>query len=147
MEQNSNGAPDNKAPTNSLGKVADTLNKAALLLTEEIDKTAAVSPNSLVAAEKDKPQIILDTNGQLELVQEQSSVKQEVQAITEEQRKKAQQYALDKAFYEKQILQKSRSAAAINDDYIKILHPTYRHKFVDAASRCASSYASNHTCV
>ena len=132
MEQNSNGAPDNKAPTNSLGKVADTLNKAALLLTEEIDKTAAVSPNSLVAAEKDKPQIILDTNGQLELVQEQSSVKQEVQAITEEQRKKAQQYALDKAFYEKQILQKSRSAAAINDDYIKILHPTYRHKFVDA---------------
>lgn len=128
--------PDvNGAPTNSLGKVADTLNKAALLLTEEIDKTAAVSPNSLVAAEKDKPQIILDTNGQLELVQEQSLVKQEVQAITEEQRKKAQQYALDKAFYEKQILQKSRSAAAINDDYIKILHPTYRHKFVDAVSR------------
>lgn len=135
MEQNSNGAPDNTAPINSLGKVADTLNKAALLLTEEIDKTAAVSPNSLVAAEKDKPQIILDTNGQLELVQEQSLVKQEVQAITEEQRKKALQYQQDKAFYEKQILQKSRSAAAINEDYIKILHPTYRHKFVDAVSR------------
>lgn len=135
MEQSSNGAPDNKAPINSLGKVADTLNKAALLLSEEKARLAAVSPNSLVAAEKDKPQIILDTNGQLELVQEESLVKQEVQAITEEQRKKAQQYALDKAFYEKQILQKSRSAAAINDDYIKILHPTYRLKFVDAVAR------------
>ena len=37
--------------------------------------------------------------------------------------------------YEKQILQKSRSAAAINDDYIKILQSTYRLKFVDAVAR------------
>lgn len=130
VEEVSNGAP-NDIPE----KLVNTLCKAGRLASKLATESAAVSPNSLVAAEKDKPQIILDTNGQLELVQEQSLVKQEVQAITEEQRKKAQQYALDKAFYEKQILQKSRSAAAINDDYIKILHPTYRHKFVEAVSR------------
>lgn len=130
VEEISDGAPDDIPE-----KLVNTLCKAGHLASKLATESAAVSPNSLVAAEKDKPQIILDTNGQIELVQEQSLVKQEVQAITEEQRKKALQYQQDKAFYEKQILQKSRSAAAINEDYIKILHPTYRHKFVDAVAR------------
>ena len=120
----------------SAGRIVNTLNKAAKMMTEKAGELASVSPNSLVAAQKEGSQIVLDTVDGVETVQQQnSSVRAEVQAITEEQRQKALQYQQDKRFYEQHILQKSRSAAAINEDYIKILHPTYRQKFIDAVAR------------
>ena len=131
----------NKAASelNTLNKAAselNTLNKAALALTKNIiELDTTVSPDSLTAADKGGTQLVLDTVNGVEVVQQGSSVKDEVEAITEEQRKKALQYQQDKAFYEKSVLSQSRSAAAINDDYIKILHPTYRTKFIDAVTR------------
>lgn len=131
-----NSELNNGAPKEPIKKVADTLNKAALELTKNaIEMETSVSPDSLTAADNGGTQLVLDTGKGFELVQQGSSVKDEVEALTEAQRQKQLQYNQDKAFYEKEILSRSRSVGAINDDYIKILHPTYRTKFIEAVSR------------
>lgn len=59
-----------------------------------------------------------------------SEAKKEIQALENKQIRKRKQYEADRAFFEQNVLQKSRSIGEIQEDYIKILHPTYREKFI-----------------
>ena len=55
----------------------------------------------------------------------------DVQAATEKQRKLRIQYEGDRSFFEHKVLSKTRGLCEIQEDYIKVLHPHYREKFMD----------------
>lgn len=59
----------------------------------------------------------------------------EVQEATEKQRKLRIQYEGDRAFFETKVLSKTRGLCEIQEDYIKVLHPHYREKFMDGIRR------------
>lgn len=60
---------------------------------------------------------------------------QEVQEATEKQRMLRVQYEQDRTFFEKNVLSKSRSICEIQEDYIKVLHPHFREKFIDGVRK------------
>ena len=45
------------------------------------------------------------------------------------------QYEKDKNFFEQQVLSKTRGLCEIQEDYIKVLHPHYRLKFLEGIRR------------
>lgn len=55
----------------------------------------------------------------------------EVQAAEEKQRALRIQYEKDRSFFETAVLSKTRGLCEIQEDYIKVLHPMYREKFMD----------------
>lgn len=59
----------------------------------------------------------------------------EVQEATEKQRMLRMQYEQDRNYFEKNVLQKSRSICEIQEDYIKVLHPHFREKFMDGVRK------------
>lgn len=128
-DQNISGPDINGAPLNKALKMAE------VMMHQAGNEIISVSPDSLLEADNGGTQLVLDTVNGAEIVQQGSSVRKEVEAITEEQRQKMILYEKDKAFFEKEVLTRSRSVGTINEDYIKILHPTYRTKFLDAVSR------------
>lgn len=71
----------------------------------------------------------------VEPLHSKSAALQEVQAAEMLQRKKREQYEQDRLFFEKHVLQKARSVSEIQEDYIKILHPHYREKFLGGIER------------
>ena len=126
-------------------KVGSTLYKAAKIMEGYAEEITSVSSDSLVAADSGGNQLVLDTERGVRNIRQgkpQSAIKREVEEATEEQRRRMIQYEEDKAFYEKQILQKARAASAINNDAIKILHPTYRSKLMEALSRYGTLQAA-----
>lgn len=126
-------------------KVGSTLYKAAKIMEGYAEEITSVSSDSLVAADSGGNQLVLDTERGVRNIRQgkpQSAIKREVEEATEEQRRRMIQYEEDKAFYEKQILQKARAASAINNDAIKILHPTYRTKLMEAISRYGTLQAA-----
>jgi len=136
MNENDENIIDVTPDVNGVQEIAaKSLCKAGYIATELANEINTVSPDSLIAADKGGTKLTLDTTEGFLNISQNSRIKREVQEITEEQRRKAIQYQQDKEFYEKKILQQTRSAAAINEDYIKILHPTYRTKFIEAISR------------
>lgn len=54
----------------------------------------------------------------------------EVEEATEKQRELRIQYEKDRAFFENRILSKARGLGEIQEDFIKVLHPFYREKFI-----------------
>ena len=59
----------------------------------------------------------------------------EIQKAEEIQQQLREQYEKDKSFFENKILRKARAAGQIEEDFIKILHPTYRRKFLDGLAQ------------
>ena len=50
---------------------------------------------------------------------------------TEEQRRRREQYEQDKSTFEHSVMKKVRGLCEIQEDYIKVLHPLYREKFIE----------------
>lgn len=124
-----------------LAEPAETLCQAAKAMTiRALEENAAVSPDSLAAAVREMPQhVVLEGPDGMTIRSKTNestalSTRNEVEAITEAQRAKMIQYEQDKAFFEKEVLKASRSVGEIQDDYIKILHPTYRQAFLKGLS-------------
>lgn len=46
-----------------------------------------------------------------------------------------EQYEKDKAYFETTVLRRARTAGQIEEDYVKVLHPTYRAKFLDGLAK------------
>ena len=59
----------------------------------------------------------------------------EVREAEERQRKLREQYEKDRTFFENHVLQKTRSAGEIQEDFIRVLHPDYREKFIKGIAR------------
>lgn len=55
----------------------------------------------------------------------------EIIKVEEAARQKRAIYEKDKAFFEQNIAQKARGLCEIQEDYIKVLHPLYREKFME----------------
>ena len=92
--------------------------------------------DSLVQTLKGPRNIVrLNDDTVIEPLHSKSQALQEVQEAEEIQRKKREQYEADRNFFEKHVLQKSRSVNEIQEDYIKILHPHYREKFLAGIER------------
>lgn len=94
------------------------------------------SIDSLVGGvKKDTQPVVLDTGVEILPPSRTESALKEVQEAEEKQRKLREQYEHDKSFFENNVLQKSRSIGEIQEDYIKVLHPYYREKFLDGLAR------------
>lgn len=105
--------------------------KAQYALAELNAKQLADGVNSLVKGmETISPEIVLEDGTVLESMNPNESALVEVQKAEELQRKKREQYEQDRAFFVEHIEKKTRSYGEVREDYIKILHPYYREKFL-----------------
>lgn len=59
-----------------------------------------------------------------------SQARREIEAVENLQIKRRKQYEADRLFFEQNVLKKSRGLGEIQEDYVKILHPHYREKFM-----------------
>lgn len=114
------------------GEAADAI-KEKILAQKAAEKEAREAHALLTANVKENAPVIIEgATGQLIDVSTNSAAarRNEVEEITEAQRQKMIQYEEDKAFFEAQILSRSRKVGEIRDDFIKLLHPYYRSKFI-----------------
>ena len=69
----------------------------------------------------------------VELIQPgaKSLARKQTEEATEEQRRRREQYEQDKSTFEHSVMKKVRGLCEIQEDYIKVLHPLYREKFIE----------------
>ena len=66
---------------------------------------------------------------------DKSLVLAETQEAEEKQRALRIQYEKDRNFFEQRILSQTRGLCEIQEDYIKVLHPHYRDKFMEGVRK------------
>ena len=117
-------------------EIADTTEATEAAMQQAQNVLGAIEKNEITteafieAQKKQVPIIIKGLDGAKETVDTTSSVRAEVEALEEEQRRRAQQYEQDRMFFEQEILKQERHVEDLNEDYIKLLHPHYRKKFL-----------------
>lgn len=66
---------------------------------------------------------------------DKSAALAEIQKAEEKDRQRRMLYEKDKTFFEQNVMKQARSLCEIQEDYIKVLHPTYREKFIAGIAR------------
>lgn len=100
--------------------------------------------NSLDAGlSKIAPPVVLDDGIVIDVPSGNAeAVKKEIEEAENEQRRKRMEYEKDKTFFEQNVLKKTRSLYEIDEDFVKVLHPYYREKFIDGIRKWGTVAAS-----
>lgn len=83
--------------------------------------------------EKSQPIVIGDM--EIESYEHKQEALAEMQEAENMQRQLREQYEKDKAYFENNVLKRARTAGEIEEDYVKVLHPVYRKKFLDGLAQ------------
>lgn len=84
-------------------------------------------------SKKSQPIVIGDVS-----IESYEHKKESLEAMKEAENMQQQlreQYEKDKAFFESKVLHKARTAGQIEEDYIKVLHPAYRKRFIEGVAQ------------
>lgn len=82
-----------------------------------------------IGLRKSSQPIILD-GVEVETYEHKQETLTEMKEAEAMQRQLREQYEKDKAYFETTVLRRARTAGQIEEDYIKVLHPVYRAKFL-----------------
>lgn len=82
---------------------------------------------------KSQPIVIGDV--EIESYEHKQEALVEMQEAENLQRQLREQYEKDKAYFENKVLRRARTAGEIEEDYVKVLHPAYRKKFLDGLAQ------------
>lgn len=88
-----------------------------------------------VGLSKASQPIVFEDGTTVETYEHKQNTLAAIKEAEEMQRKLREQYEKDKAFFEANVIKKARTAGQIEEDYIKVLHPTYRKRFLDGVAQ------------
>ena len=97
------------------------------------DNTA--SPDSFTAELEQVSQPVVIDGVEIMPPGDKSLVLAETQEAEAKQRALRIQYEKDRSFFEQRILSQTRGLCEIQEDYIKVLHPHYRNKFMEGVRK------------
>lgn len=100
-----------------------------------LEQDNLASPDSFAAELMTGSQPVVIDNVEILPPGDKSLVLAETQEAEEKQRALRIQYEKDRNFFEQRILSQTRGLCEIQEDYIKVLHPHYRNKFMEGVRK------------
>lgn len=120
-----------KQLTKAQKEIASNIKDLIVATGSALEQDNLASPDSFKAELEQMPQPVVIDGVEIMSPGDKSLVLAETQEAEARQRALRIQYEKDRHFFEQRILSQTRGLCEIQEDYIKVLHPHYREKFMD----------------